>query len=247
MRRLAVLLGILTVVGLGVAVAWAEPPAGTLGTLTLVPATGLDTTTPVAQTSAGCAEGSDSYYAKVYGPGGFAPGLMATFGSSDVGFSTTNPFPVQFANNMADIATDNSTTVVAGTYTVEVSCIDAFSQQVKGTFTTHMYFTTPHAYQSVPPGQTTTSSSSSTTTSTTTTSSTSSSAPSTSTESTVTSTPANAETVAVTVGDQQHLAYTGSPVDMLLLLGIGLVMAGGYILYTTRRNKVSTPTPWPKD
>ncbi|TCO62421.1 hypothetical protein [Actinocrispum wychmicini] len=251
MRKLAALLGAVTVIGVGVAVAWADPPAGTLGTLTIIPATGLDTTAPAVRTSRGCSPDSDAYYAKVYGPGGFAPGLMATFGTQDTGFSTTAPFPVQFANNMADIATDNSTTVVAGTYTVEVSCIDAFSQQVKGTFTTPMYFTTPHAYQSVPPGggSTTSSSSSSSSSSTTSSSSSSSSssAPATSTETTVTSTPGAAEKVSVEVGPQQKLAYTGSPVDMMLPLGIALLLLGAYVLYVTRTRKVSTPTSWPED
>ncbi|MEV4312597.1 LPXTG cell wall anchor domain-containing protein [Actinocrispum sp. NPDC049592] len=255
MRKWAALLGAVTIAGMGIAVAWADPPAGTLGTLTIVPASGLDTTAPVVQTSAGCSADSDQYYAKVYGPGGFANGLMATFGSSDVGFSATAPFPVQFGNNMKDIATDNSTTVQAGTYTVEVSCIDSFSQQVKGTFTTKMYFTDAQHYQSTPPGGGGTSTTSTSTTSTPSTSTTSSSTSSTTTTegstttettSTQTTTPANNENISVAVNNQK-LANTGSPVDSLLLLGIALLMLGAYILYTTRTRKVYEPTPWPED
>jgi LPXTG-motif cell wall-anchored protein len=250
MRKLAIALGIVTLTGLGVAVAWAEPPAGSLGTLTLQPATGTNITAPVAQTSAGCATDSDSYLAKVYGPGGFEPGLLATDGLQTVNFSTSFGFPVQFTKSMADIALDNQTELVAGTYTVEVTCMDAFAQEAKGTFTTKMYFVTATSYQSTPPGggtSTTTTTTTTTSSTTTTTTTTSSSEPPPSTETTVTSTPdAPQESVSVTV-DTRKLAHTGSPLDFMLLIGIALVLLGSYALYTTRRRRVYAPTPWPED
>ncbi|ADJ47408.1 hypothetical protein AMES_5583 [Amycolatopsis mediterranei S699] len=139
----------------------ALPPPGSLGTLTIEPATGTAATAPVVRTSQGCTPDSDSYIAHVFGPGGFADGLVATFGLQDVNFSTTQAFPVQFTKSMTDIATDNNTTVAAGTYVVRVSCVDSFSQTTTGTFTTNMYFTDPGHYQAndpsgVPPTTTST-------------------------------------------------------------------------------------------
>lgn len=129
----------------------ALPPPGSLGTLAIEPPAGTGATAPVVRTSQGCTPDSDSYIAHVFGPGGFASGLVATFGLQDVNFSTTQSFPVQFTKSMTDIATDNNTTVTAGTYVVRVSCVDSFSQTTTGTFTTNMYFTDPGHYRSTDP------------------------------------------------------------------------------------------------
>ncbi|MEV4312600.1 Ig-like domain-containing protein [Actinocrispum sp. NPDC049592] len=124
--------------------------AGTLGTLTIQPPSGQDTTAPIVRTSAGCTADSDAYYAYVFGPGGFAPGLIAT-PTTDVNLSTTAGFPVQLGLSFKDIAVDNSTTVTPGKYDIRVSCIDSFSQEVKGTFDTSIWFTSATAYQNTDP------------------------------------------------------------------------------------------------
>ncbi|MER6797623.1 Ig-like domain-containing protein [Amycolatopsis mediterranei] len=133
-----------------IAPASAAVPPGTLGTLTLSPATGLDTTAGVATTSAGCPDTSDAYYMYVYGPGGFTNGLIATTTSS-VNFSTTAGFPIQQGLSFKDIALDNSTTVQPGQYTLVASCVDSFSQQVMGTFTKDIWFTDATHFQSTDP------------------------------------------------------------------------------------------------
>jgi hypothetical protein len=139
-----------TVLGVGVGAAQAAPPAGTLGSLTNNPATGLDTTAPKVTTSAGCADGSDSYLGKLTGPGAFAAGVQV-IAPQAVNFSTTDPFDVQVENSFVDIAADLGTTIVAGEYDLTVYCIDGFSQDVKGTFTGAFYFTSATAYQSTDP------------------------------------------------------------------------------------------------
>ncbi|MEV0066687.1 MULTISPECIES: Ig-like domain-containing protein [unclassified Amycolatopsis] len=128
----------------------AAVPPGTLGTLTLSPATGVDTTAGVATTSAGCPDTADAYYLYVFGPGGFTNGLIATT-TTDVGLSHTDGFPVQLGLSMKDIALDNSTTVQPGRYDLVASCIDSFSQEVQGTFTQAIYFTDATHYQSTDP------------------------------------------------------------------------------------------------
>ncbi|MEU6643436.1 Ig-like domain-containing protein [Saccharomonospora sp. NPDC046836] len=131
-------------------IAAAEPPAQTLGPLTISPATGIDISAPVAQTSAGCPDTSDAYNMFVYGPGGWTNGLIATTTSS-AGFSTTQGFPIAFGLSFKDIATDNQTTIEPGQYTIVANCVDAFSQEVLGTFTQNIWFTSPTQYTSTDP------------------------------------------------------------------------------------------------
>ena len=138
------------VLGVTAGAAQAAPPAGTLGSLTNNPATGTDLTPPKVHTSAGCSADSDSYRAVLTGPGAFAPGVQVTQPQS-VNFSTTDPFDVQVENSFKDVATDLGTTIVAGEYDLTVYCLDAFSQDVKGTFTGAFYFTSATAYQSTDP------------------------------------------------------------------------------------------------
>lgn len=155
MRRIAV--GVLALATVGVAsfgaagvAAAAAPPPGTLGTLTATPATGLDTSAPTATTSAGCPDTANAYNLFVYGPGGFANGLIATTTSS-AGFSTTQSFPIAFGLSFKDIATDNQTTVQPGKYTLVANCVDDFTLEVKGTFTQDIWFTDATHYQSTDP------------------------------------------------------------------------------------------------
>ncbi|WP_244872284.1 Ig-like domain repeat protein [Catellatospora sp. TT07R-123] len=130
--------------------AYAAVPTGTLGTVALIPASGSDVIAPKVHTSAGCPASADGYYASIYGPGAFAAGAIVT-STTDVGFSTSGGFDVQIGNSAKDVATDLGTTVVAGQYAYEVSCIDQFSGDVKGTFAGSFWFTSATAYQSTDP------------------------------------------------------------------------------------------------
>ncbi|MFC7613945.1 Ig-like domain repeat protein [Actinokineospora soli] len=126
--------------------ALAAPPAATLGTLTVSKAAGIDTDAPSYTTAAPCASGSDGYNLFVYGPGGFENGLIGTT-PTDVGHSTSAPITVLQGISFKDIAVDNSTTITPGKYTIAVNCVDLFSQDVLGTFTKDIYFTSATAWQ----------------------------------------------------------------------------------------------------
>ncbi|MGH3860442.1 Ig-like domain repeat protein [Actinokineospora sp.] len=118
----------------------AAAPVGNLGTLSVNKQSGLDIDAPSYTTSAGCTPDSDGYNLYVYGPGGFANGLVGTT-VTDVGFSTSGPISLVQTLSFKDIAVDNSTTIVPGTYTIAVNCVDQFSTEVKGTFTKDIVFT----------------------------------------------------------------------------------------------------------
>ncbi|GIF96731.1 Ig-like domain-containing protein [Catellatospora citrea] len=130
--------------------AQAAIPTATLGTLTLIPASGTDLTAPRVHTAAGCPSDADGYYAKVYGPGAFDPGAVVTT-TTDVNLSHSAGFDVQIADNVRDVAVDLGTTVVPGEYAYEVACVDTFLGDVKGTFVGRFWFTSPTAYQSTDP------------------------------------------------------------------------------------------------
>ncbi|MGH3863817.1 hypothetical protein [Actinokineospora sp.] len=159
----------LTVAGIAVVLtagsSQAEPPVGTLGTLTVSKAKGLDTDAPGYLTSAGCSADADGYDLKIHGPGKFADGLVATT-VTDVGFSTGGGFPVTQTLTFKDVAVDNSTTIQAGAYTAVVSCLDMFSAEVKGTFTSNIYFTDATHWQVTDPAAPTTTTTVPTTTTT---------------------------------------------------------------------------------
>ncbi|WP_033293987.1 Ig-like domain-containing protein [Amycolatopsis jejuensis] len=133
-----------------VATASADVPPGTLGTVTLNPATGLDTTAGVATTSAGCPDTSDAYNMYVFGSGAWSGGFIVTTTTS-VNFSTTSAFPIAMGLSMKDIAIDHATTITPGRYDLVAQCVDSFTLDVKGTFTQAIYFTDATHYQSTDP------------------------------------------------------------------------------------------------
>ncbi|GLZ40997.1 Ig-like domain-containing protein [Actinokineospora sp. NBRC 105648] len=155
-RRLvggAIVLAAATAATIGAAgLAAAAPPVGNLGTLSSNKQVGLDTDAPTFTTSAGCSADSDGYSLFVYGPGAFTNGLVGT-PVTDVNFSTSGGFPVVQGLSFKDIAVDNSTTIVPGTYTIAVNCVDQFAAETKGTFTRNVYFTTATAWQLNDPNQ----------------------------------------------------------------------------------------------
>ncbi|MGI5501366.1 Ig-like domain repeat protein [Lentzea sp. CA-135723] len=130
--------------------ALAAPPVGNLGTLSVSKQSGNDLDALTYVTSAPCASGSDGYNLFVYGPGGFTNGLIGTT-PTDVGFSTSAPITVLQGLSFRDIAVDNTTTITPGTYTIAVNCVDLFSQEVVGTFTRTIFFTSATAWQATDP------------------------------------------------------------------------------------------------
>ncbi|RJQ76318.1 Ig-like domain repeat protein [Pseudonocardiaceae bacterium YIM PH 21723] len=146
----------------GASAALAAPPAGSLGSGVVTPATGNDITVAKVHTSAGCSTDSNAYNATITGPGAFAAGFLIA-DTQNVGFSTTGGFDVQLKESFKDAATDLSTTLQAGEYDITVNCVDDFSLDVKGTFTTAVYFTSPTAYVTSDPNAPVTTSTSLTT------------------------------------------------------------------------------------
>ncbi|GLW93894.1 DUF4573 domain-containing protein [Actinokineospora globicatena] len=163
---------VLTTVTAGIVLAattsQAEPPTATLGTLAVSKQAGLDTDAPTWTTEGPCTEDSDGYTLWLYGPGGFANGLVAS-PISDVGFSTTAPISVTQGLTFKDVALENSTTIQKGEFTAVVFCRDGFNGVNTGTFTKKFYFTSPTAWQVRNPADPTTTTTTPTTTTTTTT------------------------------------------------------------------------------
>jgi hypothetical protein len=138
-------------------VANAAPPPGTLGTLTITPATGSDTTAPTARTSAPCPTTAQGANLLITGPVGAAaptfppdnPYPIVTF--TDVSFSTTDPFDLSFELSLKDAAADRGKTLQAGEYDLTAQCVKRLGSGVEGTFTGALFFTSPTAYQTTDP------------------------------------------------------------------------------------------------
>ncbi|HEY2764097.1 MAG TPA: Ig-like domain repeat protein [Pseudonocardiaceae bacterium] len=138
-------------------VANAAPPAGTLGSLTITPATGTDISAVSARTSAACPSNSDSANMLIVGPIGAAnptfpasnPYPIVTTNSAT--FSTVAPFDLPFRKILRDAATERGTTLQTGEYDITAQCGAGFPFAVTGTFTGAMYFTSPTAYQTTDP------------------------------------------------------------------------------------------------
>src|SRR5262249_46663349 len=117
-------------------VANAAPPAGTLGGLTLTPATGSDLTAPVARTSRARPTTADSANVLITGPVGAAdptfppdnPYPIVT--TTKASFSTTDPFDLPFRLNLKDAATDRGKTLQAGEYDITARCVRGLTQEV---------------------------------------------------------------------------------------------------------------------
>lgn len=136
----------------------AAAPAGTLGGLTFTPSNGSDLTAPVARTSGACPATADSANVLIVGPVGAAdpifpddnPYVVVT--TTKASFSTSNPFDLPFRVNLKDAAADRGKTVQAGEYDVTARCVKGLTQEVLGTFTGALSFTSPTAYQTADTG-----------------------------------------------------------------------------------------------
>ena len=133
------------------AVANAVPPAGTLGTLTFNPTSGIDTQTFTVTTSGGCPHTSDpttdpdSADLEVTGPVGaatltFPAGTVITSTESN-SFSNTDPFSVPLGLDLKSSADILHTTIQPGEYDFTVNCQNSNFLTSSGTFTGAIFFT----------------------------------------------------------------------------------------------------------
>lgn len=143
----------------------ADVPPGTLGFLTITPATGDIDTAPVSKTSAPCPkvtgdDSADQLLIGPVGPDGVTAPDTATFPSS-------NPFPVTvnnstqvstlvsfnqvFGNTFRDAATLRGKTILPGEYHLTTDCTDNIGLQNFGTFTAGLIFDDSLHYTVIPP------------------------------------------------------------------------------------------------
>lgn len=126
----------------------AAPPAGAAmpsGSLTFFPSASIDTAAIKAQTSAGCPEPADSFFAVAKGHGFPAAGQIVTTPTA-AGMSRTEGFEVYFAETMKDFAVDNRTTL-KGRYDIAVYCVDSFLGTKYAQFTGTLTFATPTKFR----------------------------------------------------------------------------------------------------
>ena len=123
----------------------AGPASATpIGQILIVPGDSSDLAAIRIRTSGGCPEKADAYYARLFGRGFPADGLLATPNTS-AGLSHTAGFDVYFAQTMKDFAQDNNTTL-SGRYDVVVYCIDSFTLDSFAEFTGSLEFSSPTKY-----------------------------------------------------------------------------------------------------
>lgn len=154
LARLLVAAAVLLPVTLGAVPVHAEP-APSLGTLRVTPGTGLDTSrSSVSTTSTGTAKGCPADTANVFatavGPGGWAGGILV-LGTTDQDFSTTDDFTMALGDSWLGIARSNSTTLGVGRYEITLSCVDATTTVVFGSFTGSVWFSDATHFQDSDP------------------------------------------------------------------------------------------------
>ncbi|HEX5143480.1 MAG TPA: Ig-like domain-containing protein [Mycobacterium sp.] len=143
-------------------VANAKPPTGSVGTLTITPATGSDTTGMSAHTSAACPPTATAVNMQIIGPVEAAPAdqtfppdnpyLIVTTTHAVGAFSTTDPFDLTLRKILRDAAAERNKTLKAGEYDLTARCVDSLSgQTLFGTFTGAVYFSSPTAYTTTDP------------------------------------------------------------------------------------------------
>lgn len=114
-----------------------------VGSLTLSPATGTDTSAINYTTSAGCPSG-DSFYTLLFGAGMPDAGEVVTSKTS-AGFSSSGPISSAFQNTPQSYATKNNATL-SGTYDVVLRCTSGLSNDSKGDYRGRLTFTSPTTY-----------------------------------------------------------------------------------------------------
>jgi hypothetical protein len=145
----------------------ADVPHGSLGSLTVVPATGTNTTQMNTVTSAPCPAQTKTIIQAIVGPvgtNGTAPdsatfpdgqpyAITPTTSSSNV-VSTTNPITAPFFKTLADAALDDGKTIQPGEYHLVLTCADNLGIQEFGTFTGGLIFSDSTNYTVINPSPT---------------------------------------------------------------------------------------------
>lgn len=120
--------------------------AGTLGSLTITPATGADTTPLSVRTSAGCPADAPNITVAITGAGFPAAGQNVV-GNTDAGVSSSGPFSIALSDTLAAFEAQQPTPQpLSGVYDLTLTCRTALDPASKGTYTGQLLFTSPTAY-----------------------------------------------------------------------------------------------------
>ena len=127
--------------------------AGTLGSLTLTPPTGADTTPISVRTSNGCPADAPNIIVAVTGKGFPAAG-QTVVGNTSAGVSSSGPFSVALSDTLAAFAAQQPTPVpLDGVYELTLTCRTALDPASRGTYTDTLFFSSPTAYTTDVPAQ----------------------------------------------------------------------------------------------
>jgi hypothetical protein len=128
-----------------------------LGTLTFLPAVGLDVT-PIGitvkstGTAKGCPVGATNVRAVVNGPTGWSN--IPVLSNTNSGVSNTDDFEAPMADTFNGIASSNGVPITPGRYDFTLYCQNRLGTTIYGTFTGSLFFTDPTHYQSTDPSNT---------------------------------------------------------------------------------------------
>lgn len=122
--------------------------AAVVGSLTLTPASGADSTPLSVNTSAGCPSGGTNVVVRVLGSG-FPTAGQVVVGNTDAGVSQSQPFSVALSDTLKAFAAQQSPpATLSGTYTLSLKCQDVFGTTDFGDFTGQITFTSPTSFVS---------------------------------------------------------------------------------------------------
>jgi len=129
--------------------------ATALGSLSLDPPTGLDSTaitlaTVSSGTSKGCPQSGPNADVVITGPAGWSAGIVAAR-SAGTGISTATDFSLPLADTFGGLATRNGLTIPAGKYELVLQCWSDSGAVSYGEFTTAIWFIDGTHYQSSDP------------------------------------------------------------------------------------------------
>lgn len=127
--------------------------AGTLGSLTLAPPTGADTTPISVRTSGGCPADAPNIIVAVTGKGFPAAGQIVV-GNTSAGVSSSGPFSVALSDTLAVFAAQQPAPVpLDGVYELTLTCRTALDPASRGTYTDTLFFSSPTTYTTDAPTQ----------------------------------------------------------------------------------------------
>lgn len=122
--------------------------AAVVGSLTVSPPSGADSTPLSVTTSAGCPSGGTNVVVRVLG-NGFPTAGQVVVGNTDAGVSQSQPFSVALSDTLKAFAAQQSPpATLSGTYTLSLKCQDVFGTTDFGDFTGQITFTSPTTYVS---------------------------------------------------------------------------------------------------